>query len=136
MADSLHNANRISSGKVYSPRNDFQGAPAQTANMAKTADPNHLRAWRDFRKLTQEQLAESVGTTKAVISLLESGDRQLSSKWLRRLAPALNTRPGFLLDFDPEDMDQEMLSAILAVPKSSREQAIKVLKAFGTGTNG
>jgi transcriptional regulator with XRE-family HTH domain len=71
--------------------------------------PNHLRAWRRFRRMTQEQLAEAVDTTGPVISLLESGDRPLSAKWLRKLAAALNTTPGFLLDHDPANLPTDIL---------------------------
>lgn len=102
--------------------------------MSNEPDLNHLQAWRHFRGLTQQQLADAVGTTKAVISLLEAGERQLSSKWLRRLAPALQTRPGFLLDFDPDDVDQELMEAFLAVPIKDRLKAIRILRAaYGTG---
>lgn len=99
-------------------------------------DENHLRAWREFRKMTQEQLADAVETTGAVISLLESGDRSLSPKWLRRLAPALGTAPGYLLDHDPNDLDAAFLEAALAAPKASRAQVLEILKTFRTGTDG
>jgi transcriptional regulator with XRE-family HTH domain len=91
---------------------------------------NHLRAWRLFRHLSQEQLAEIVGTTGNVISLLESGDRGLSDKWLRRLAPALSTRPGFLLEFDPNSVELNFLQAASEIPPENRDQAIVILKTF------
>jgi DNA-binding XRE family transcriptional regulator len=59
-------------------------------DQAKNGGPNHLKAWRLFRKLTQEQLAGAVGTTQHQIAFLENGDRALSAKWLRRLAPAVS----------------------------------------------
>ncbi len=99
-------------------------------------DFNYLRAWREHRKLTQEALAERVGTTGAVISLLEAGRRQLSAKWLRRLAPALNTTPGHLLDHDPEDLPTDILDVWSDIPDEARAQARRVLEAFrktGTG---
>src|SRR5687768_13320117 len=70
---------------------------------------NHLKAWREFRRMTQEELAEKVGTTGSVISMLESGNRGLSDKWLRKLAPALNTSPGHLLDHDPNDLPTDII---------------------------
>lgn len=102
----------------------------------KAAKPsvNHLRAWREFRGLTQAQLAALVDTTDNVISMLESGDRQLSSKWLYRLAPALKTRPGFLLEFAPEDADLSILEAIVDVPDNRKGEALQILKVFKTGT--
>lgn len=103
----------------------------------KAAKPsvNHLRAWREFRGLTQAQLAELVDTTDNVISMLESGERQLSSKWLMRLAPVLKTRAGFLLEFAPEDADLSILEAIVDVPENRKAEALQILKVFKTGTD-
>jgi transcriptional regulator with XRE-family HTH domain len=95
---------------------------------------NHLRAWREYRRLTQAQLAELVDTTDNVISMLESGGRQLSPKWLSKLAPALNTRPGFLLEFAPEDADLSILEAIVDMAPDRKGEALQILKVFKTGT--
>lgn len=94
---------------------------------------NHLRAWRELRGLTQEELAKRVETTGAVISLLESGKRPLSDKWLRKFALALETTAGFLLDHDPGDIDAAFLTAALDVPKDRREQVLVILKSFKPG---
>lgn len=105
----------------------------------KTTKPsvNHLRAWREHRQMTQEQLAELVGTAGNVIGLLESGERGLSDKWLRKLAPHLGTTPGFLLDHHPEDIDAELLEAIMDVSSANKPQVLTILRSFkGTGTNG
>lgn len=98
--------------------------------------PNHLRAWRRFRRMTQQQLADAVEppTTKQVIGAIETGERGLSDKWLRRLAPALGTTPGFLLDYAPEDLPTEFLDVVRDIPDESRDQALAVLKAFRRGT--
>lgn len=90
-----------------------------------------LRAWREFRDLTQDQLAERVGTTPAVISHLETEKRGLSAKWLYRLAPALGTTPGLLLDRDPTDPNSELLEIWASIPEERREQALQVLAIFG-----
>lgn len=97
---------------------------------------NNLRAWREYRGLTQAQLAELLDTTDNVISMLESGDRQLSPKWLNKLAPVLKTRPGFLLEFSPEDADLSILEAIVDVPADRKGEALQILKVFKTGTAG
>lgn len=93
-------------------------------------NPNHLRAWRHFRRLTQEALAEKIGTTKAVIGNLENGDRGLSDKWLRRLAPALGTSPGYLLDHEPEDLPTDILELWASIPEERRQLALEVLERF------
>lgn len=110
------------------------------ARMAKEADlpeENHLRAWREFRHMTQDELAAAVDTNASVISLLESGARKLSPKWLRRLAPVLNTSPGYLLDHDPNDLPTAILDVWADIPEEQRDQALKVLQSFRrTGTDG
>lgn len=78
--------------------------------------------------MSQEELAAKVDTKGNVIGLLESGERGLSDKWLRKLAPALQTRPGFLLEFDPNDVDPLYLEAVVDVPKDRREDVQQVIR--------
>lgn len=101
----------------------------------KNAGPNYLRAWREFRELSQEKLAELVGTTAGVISHLEAGERGLSAKWLRRLAPVLKTTPGHLLDHDPNNMPADVLDIWSAIADREKPRALRVLESFKTGTN-
>lgn len=102
----------------------------------KNGGPNHLKAWRSFRKMTQEQLAEKVGTTQHQIAFLENGDRALSAKWLRRLAPALETTPGMLLDHDPASLDNDIIDIWAHAGSRERRQISDIAKAIlRTGTN-
>ena len=103
--------------------------------MVRVPQRNFLRAWREHRRMTQAKLAEAVGTSGAVISLLESGDRGLSDKWLRQLAPVLGTRPGHLLEVDPNDVSTDILDIWADIPEDRREQARDVLKAFRLKTD-
>lgn len=98
--------------------------------MVRSKERNYLRAWREHRGLTQARLAEAVGTTGAVISLLESGERGLSDKWLRKLAPVLGTRPGHLLELDPANLDDDIQEIWTEIPEERRSQALEVLKTF------
>lgn len=99
-------------------------------------DRNYLRAWREFRRMTQDELAEKVGTTKAVISLLENEKRPLSSKWLRKLAEALKTRPGHILDNDPNELPTDLFELWADIDEEDRPQAARVLRSFTrTGTD-
>lgn len=91
---------------------------------------NHLRAWREFREMTQTELGEAVGTTGAVISLLESGNRQLSPKWLYRLAPALKTTPGHLMEHDPNHLPTDVLDVWVDVAEEDRPRVLKAIEAF------
>jgi transcriptional regulator with XRE-family HTH domain len=98
--------------------------------MDKNGGPNNLKAWREFRKLSQEALAAKVGTTGTVISMLESGDRGLSAKWLRKLAPALNIQPGHLLDHDPNDLPTDILEIWMSADPDQKRQLVDVAKAL------
>ena len=109
---------------------DPRGKVLHTASMVRSKERNYLRAWREHRRLTQAKLADAVGTTGAVISLLESGERGLSDKWLRKLAPVLGTRPGHLLEVDPAQMDDDIFDIWADIPEDRREQARDVLKTF------
>src|SRR5580658_6026060 len=100
--------------------------------MTRTPEKNFLRAWREYRRMTQAQLAEAVDTTGAVISLLEAGHRGLSDKWLRKLAPVLGTSPGHLLDVDPNDVSSDILEVWAGVPEDNREQVLNIIKTFVT----
>jgi transcriptional regulator with XRE-family HTH domain len=102
----------------------------------KNGGPNFLRAWRTFRKLTQEQLAELVGTNPNMIQYLETGERGLSAKWLRRLAPALDTTPGMLLDHDPHQLDSDIIDIWSHAGAREKRQMSEIAKTIlRTGTN-
>jgi transcriptional regulator with XRE-family HTH domain len=123
--------------KVYSLSRDLTRIVPDTVDMDSDG-PNHLKAWRKFRRMTQQALADAIEppTTKQVIQAIESGARGLSDKWLRRLAPALGTTPGFLLDYSPDQIDSEYLEEMMAVPAERRAQALAMLKLLRTGTDG
>lgn len=98
--------------------------------------PNHLRAWRKHNRMTQQELADAIGTAKSVISDLERGVVQLSDKWLRRLAPALKTQPGHILDYDPNEVDSDIIDIWASIPESEKPTARRVLGSFRrTGTS-
>ena len=97
---------------------------------AKDRPQHYLRHWREFRRMTQGDLAEKADTTKGVISLLESGERRLSDKWARRLAPLLKVQPGWLLDHDPESLNGSVLEIWANIPQERHDQALEVLKTF------
>lgn len=88
----------------------------------------NLRAWREHRGMTQADLASAVYTTAPVISLLESGARQLSVKWLNRLALALHTTPGQLLDHAP---DTTILDSERNILIGMARAASRMVEAFG-----
>lgn len=126
-------------GCLCKMRDDTAGPVLQNAKMDQPQFPNenYLGAWREKRGLTQAELAEKVGTTGSVISLLESGDRQLSPKWLRKLAPALDVPLGYLLEHHPDKIPDDVMEVWARVPSDRREEALRLLAVFAkTGTAG
>jgi transcriptional regulator with XRE-family HTH domain len=103
--------------------------------MTKDRIPNHLKAWREFRRMTQEELAAAAKTSASQISMLESGERGLTHKWALKLAPILKTNPGHLFDTDPSELDNDVFDIWASIDKRDRARALGVLKQF-TGTNG
>lgn len=102
----------------------------QAVEMIGPKYPNQLRAWREKSRLTQEQLAEAVGCSPASVGHWENGERRLTDKWLPKLAQVLKTRPGFLLETDPEDVDTDVLEIWADIPEAQRAQALAVLQTF------
>lgn len=96
----------------------------------KNGGPNHLREWRIYRKLTLGELAERVGTNANMIGYLESGERGLTAKWLRKLADALDTTPGMILDHDPADIDSDILEIWASASIRQKRQIAEIAAAL------
>jgi transcriptional regulator with XRE-family HTH domain len=58
---------------------------------------NRIAEWRRAAGLTQEELAERVGTTGNSISRLERGETRLNTEWMERLSKALGCEPRDLI---------------------------------------
>ena len=156
------NADRLSTNKVRILHDDMIAPPCQFVRMARTRKikvdlstlavdfipedftppPHHMRAWREKKELTQEQLAELMGTTKGVISDLENSKRELGTKWLWKISKALRIRPGYILEHDPDQLPNDIIEIWATIHDNDKLKAIKALKAFEdesqntTGTNG
>jgi transcriptional regulator with XRE-family HTH domain len=89
-----------------------------------------LRAARDERGLTLEQLASITGLTKAHLSRLESGERQASIGALVGLAGALGTKVGALLG---EDADGSPLMAYKSDRPSRHVNGLEITSCSGFG---
>lgn len=108
----------------------------------KNGGPVFLKAWRDHRDFTQDQLAERVGTNANMIGYLEKGERALTTKWLRKLAPVLDTTPGMLIAHDPREIDSDLLDIWVNADPRQKARLAEIVKAVvrtdmnRTGTDG
>jgi transcriptional regulator with XRE-family HTH domain len=65
----------------------------------------YIAQWRDYRHLTQEQLAARLNMTQSHLSMLENGKRGYTQETLEAVADALQTDVASLLMRDPTDPD-------------------------------
>lgn len=106
----------------------------------KPSKPRHfIRAWRKYRGLTQERLAERIEATAGLISQLETGETNYTQQTLEALAYALDAEPGDLISRDPnmEGSIIDLTRLLSAASDTERKRALRVLKEIlGTGTDG
>ncbi len=62
---------------------------------------NKIHALRKQNGLSQQQLAQRIGTTGQQVGHLEAGRRKLTQDWMERLAQGLDCQPADLLDSLP-----------------------------------
>lgn len=78
-----------------------------------------IREWREFRELSQQQLADIIGTTKTSISRIENLKQGYTQEFLEACADALGTHASILLMRPPLKRDREM-ALRKAVPPQRR----------------
>jgi transcriptional regulator with XRE-family HTH domain len=96
--------------------------------------PRHyIRAWREFRRLTQEQLAGRTDMSVPQISKIETGKRDYRQSTLEQFAEALNCSPADLLR-PPEGPGNELAAFVMRLDDTRRQQALRILEAaMGSG---
>ncbi|MDI7774675.1 helix-turn-helix transcriptional regulator [Asticcacaulis sp. EMRT-3] len=75
----------------------------------RLAGENPTKIWREFRELTQEQLAQASGISRGMIGAIESGHKHGSVATLKKLAIALGC-----------DIDNLTSTAALTRPKAKK----------------
>jgi len=93
-------------------------------------ETHHLQAWRVYHGLTVAQLSKKSGISAQTIAGIECGEIDPGTKLLTKLADALNTTTGYLVDHLPEDADPNIFNTVSAIPKDRRSQALEILKTF------
>lgn len=142
-------------------RDDFRGRRFHNVGMAKRprkprieqyeafkeASGWYLAAWRDFRGLTLEELADEAQTSKGVVSDMEtgalksSGDRaqRFNRDWIDRFSKALGTSGGFLIDVNPYAVDPAVFDLgrrygeLSAADRTAVEQLVSHLESRKVG---
>jgi DNA-binding XRE family transcriptional regulator len=103
-------------GNLVDMRRPLPGYRKSKAQRRRT----FLAAWRDFRGMTQDFVAEQLETTKATVSRIESGEMPYSQDYLESLADLLGVHPGVLVTRAP--MDADRIPTPPERPRPSRRQ--------------
>lgn len=102
----------------------------------KTLKPRRifLKEWREHAGLTQEQLAERMGTTKATISRIENLARDPQLGFLEAAAEALSCSVSDILSRSPNHPTADQL--LQSLSESQRNQVIDFMEFVKiNGTN-
>lgn len=140
--------------RVRNTHADKAARVSHNANMARKAtgptDYEGLRAasgwyaaaWRDFRNMTQQELAEEIGSSRGQISDLETGAKtRFNRDWIDKFSKALDVRAGRLIDVNPFTMWEHAGRLDETVARLSPDDRAAVLDmaerlAARTGTDG
>ena len=80
--------------------------PNDASPKVELCGPQHLRAWREHRKMTLEAVAEVVGITHQQIGRIERRHQPYSQELVEALAKLYQTTPAFLIEVHPADADR------------------------------
>jgi len=100
---------------------------------------NRIRSIREDRGLTQEGLAALCHTSKAQVSKLEKGQRQLTQEWLYRLATALGCHWVELIEDTPIPRDRDeadLLGGYRGLSSEQQEFVRRIFRAQGIEPQG
>lgn len=96
--------------------------------------PNRIREAREAQKLSLEELAQRVGTSRQQIHKLEKGERRLTQEWTRKIAHALGVNPQTILPTDFADntgLDQLEALEVFLLEKARADAALhRISKAI------
>lgn len=95
--------NHLGNPAVAGLANDSRVPTWQQLLMGKNP-PNHLKAWRQHFNMTQQQVADIVGTDKTQVSRLERGKRAVDLEWIELFAGAFKIKNGDLMAPPPKKL--------------------------------
>ncbi len=89
----------------------------------------NIKLRRLSMKMTQQELADALGyTSRSTIAKIESGENEVSSSKLGKIAEVLDTTPAFFLD------DKERNTAEAIIPQTNGRKNLAVILAGGKST--
>jgi transcriptional regulator with XRE-family HTH domain len=86
-----------------------------------------IKEWRKAKHLTQDQLAEKMGVSKATISRIESYDQPYTQDFLEFCSLVLNVSVAALLSRSPTEED-EITPLVERARPAQRKKILKAIK--------
>lgn len=103
---------------------------------------NYLKQLRNDRNLTVNELAETVGVSHSLITMLENRSRGFSRKTLHNIAQALNCHPEEIIngpnsvEYAQNEQEREALKRFRVMEPAAQEMFLHTLRTFQTSTKG
>jgi transcriptional regulator with XRE-family HTH domain len=109
--------------------------PPRIGNQRQKHRRNFIRAWREERGLSQDQLVDRVreqldSFSKASLSRLENGKQPYSEPILEALAYALMIEPGDLVMRDPKSEVWSIMDTLKGLGEEDRAQVARIIATF------
>jgi transcriptional regulator with XRE-family HTH domain len=103
----------------------------------KKRTPNFIAAWRQFKDLSQEQVAERMGVSRTTFGRIENGQTPYNQGTLEGCAEALGVSPSDLLERNPlTEASVDKLRRLLAQATPEQEKTIlRVVKSLIENNN-
>ena len=128
--------NRHTERKGWRAPRDLSPHIARCDHSRMAAHRHFIRAWREYRGLTQEQFAERIGINRAYLSKIETGKRRYDQPFLEAAADVLRCDPADLIVRDPRD-PEGIWSIWDTLAPAQRVQVVEIAKTLKrTGTDG
>lgn len=91
-----------------------------------------IKEWREYRGLSQEQLAERIDRTRGLVGQLETYRTNYTAETLEALAHALQCEPWDLLNVDPSKEGQvvDLMGLLRQATPEQRERAIGYIEGL------
>jgi transcriptional regulator with XRE-family HTH domain len=117
-----------------SPLVSSNSAPSHNTTRMK----NRIRELREAAGLSQDALAEKLGTIRGTISKLEQGKMTLSQDWIMRISKVFRCDPGDIISnnkkIGDQAIDEELMKRCVAeVQEAAEEYNMKL--TFNEGLN-
>lgn len=94
--------------------------------------PTFIRAWRRYKELSQEELADRLEIDRTTLGRIEAGKVPYNQDFLERCALALGCEPADLIAVDPLRVEKprEVWDRLRHAPPHVQEQAAAVIEAI------